>query len=97
MHVRDVGLRDTGDSEILQRARDEARTVITQDTDFGTLLATSRADRPSVVLLRMRDARSEAQSRVLLANLADLKGDLERGAIVVIGDDDIRVRRLPVA
>ncbi|WP_325596033.1 hypothetical protein [Iamia sp.] len=34
---------------------------------------------------------------LLVANLAVLKVDLEAGAIVVLTDDRIRVRRLPIA
>ena len=96
VHVREIGLRDAQDDVILKQARDEARVVITQDTDYGTLLAASHAHRPSVILLRMRDGRPETHSSVLLANLPDVEDDLTRGAIVVMGDELVRVRRLPV-
>jgi hypothetical protein len=33
---------------------------------------------------------------ILLANLAAIQEDLERGAIVVIEDHGMRVRRLPI-
>jgi predicted nuclease of predicted toxin-antitoxin system len=39
IHVRDVGLGPADDSEIFDRAAADDRTVISADTDFGTLLA----------------------------------------------------------
>ena len=96
VHVRDLGLEAAGDSTILDRASNEERVVVTQDTDFGTLLAASVQARPSVILLRTRDGRPEAQSRLLLTNLELLEEDLLTGAIAVMNDTVIRVRRLPV-
>jgi len=51
---------------------------------------------PSVILLRMRDGLPEVQTRVLLNQMHKFEEDLERGAIVVIGDNQIRIRRLPI-
>ena len=96
VHVRDLGLEAADDSTILDRASNEERVVVTQDTDFGTLLAASVQKQPSVILLRIRDGRPEAQSRLLLTNLDLVEEDLHNGAIVVMNDTAIRVRRLPL-
>ena len=96
VHVRDLGLAAADDATILRRAADEERVIITQDTDFGTLLAGSFDAQPSVIILRMHNGRPEEHTSALLANLDELDDDLVRGAIVVIGDTAIRVRRLPV-
>jgi len=94
VHVRDVGLAAADDEVVLKRAFDEKRVIITQDTDFGTLLTTTGARRPSVILLRLRDARPEVHARTLLESLEATEEDLQRGAIVVVGDAAIRIRRL---
>ena len=96
VHVRDLGLESTGDGTILERARTDQCIVVTQDTDFGTLLATAGCDGPFVLLLRMRDGRPKAQAQALLVSLETIEADLMKGAIVVISDDAIRVRRLPI-
>lgn len=97
-HTRDLDLRTADDEVILQRALDEDRVLISADTDFGFLLAESGADRPSVILLRLRSPRPAAHlAAVLLANLDGVAADLAAGAIVVLEDERIRVRRLPVA
>lgn len=98
VHTRDIDLRTADDEVILQRALDEDRVLISADTDFGFLLAGSGAGRPSVVLLRLRSPRPAGHlAAVLLANLEGVAADLAAGAIVVLEDERIRVRRLPVA
>ena len=52
-HVHDLGLAAADDGVILRRAADDGRIVVTQDTDYGTLLSASGQKVPSVILLRM--------------------------------------------
>ncbi len=96
-HARDVGLMSAADPVVLAAAMDDRRVLLTLDTDFGALLAFSGARQPSVVLFRGEvTRRPEGQARLLLANLDQIAADLDEGAVVVIGDDRVRVRRLPV-
>lgn len=55
-----------------------------------------RARLPSVVLFPRGGRTAEQHAAVLLANLADLADDLNAGAIAVITNSQIRLRRLPV-
>jgi predicted nuclease of predicted toxin-antitoxin system len=97
VHVREVGLAAARDTEVLDFAASEARVLISADTDFGAALAASRSRKPSVILLRReRGRRPTEQAGVILTNLPDVEADLETGAIVVIHDERIRVRRLPL-
>lgn len=97
VHVRDYGLHAASDEEIFDRAQQEQRTVISADTDFGTLLALRRTTSPSVVLFRHgTPRRPEQQSEILLANLPTIEGDLETGSIVVFEPKRMRVRALPL-
>jgi predicted nuclease of predicted toxin-antitoxin system len=71
--------------------------LLTQDTDFGTLLAHSGDSIPSVVLFRGNvTRRPERQAALLLANLDQLETTLTEGALVVIGDNRLRIRSLPI-
>ena len=47
IHVADAGLAGRPDNEIMDLARREGRVVVSADTDFGALLATTHATTPS--------------------------------------------------
>ena len=97
MHVRDVGLASASDHDVFQAALTDDRVIVSEDTDFGTLLALREATKPSVLLFRGIHDRSAANLlQLLLNNLAAMKGDLDAGAVVVIENARIRIRRLPL-
>ena len=97
VHALERGLERAEDDVILDVARDEQRIVVSGDTDFGALLALARQKSPSVILFRSRHHRTaEEQVAVILGHLADLADDLNSGAVAVITDERIRVRRLPL-
>lgn len=94
VHVGERGLLGKSDIDILACALHEERVLISADTDFGELLMKSKADQPSVVLLRRGSHDADDQMSVLVDNLPELVDELTAGAIVVITDDRIRVRLL---
>jgi len=96
-HVGALGLRAASDDVVLSAARDDHRVLVSADTDFGALLAASHEPGPSVVLVRrIVGRRVHELAGILIANLPQVEEDLRDGSIVVIGDDSIRVRRLPI-
>lgn len=96
-HVRPLGLQAASDEVVLSVAREMQRVLVSADTDFGQLLAISKAIGPSVVLLRRQtERRVEAVAELLLANLPTVAEDLEAGSVIVIGEGEIRIRRLPI-
>jgi predicted nuclease of predicted toxin-antitoxin system len=97
VHVRELGLAGESDQVILALAAAEGRVIVTADTDFGELLAQTNAAAPSVILLRRQTGRRAAQvASLVLANLACVLVDLDAGAIVVLDEDRLRVRSLPI-
>src|SRR6185437_7979414 len=97
VHVRDHDLQHATDSVILEFALQHAFVLVSEDTDFGELLARQHTATPSFVLLRTYELLTpDEQATVLLANLPRLHDDLDQGAIVVIERNRLRVRRLPL-
>ena len=64
------------------------------DNNLSPLLAST----PSVILIRrLAGRRAAEQAAIILANLDQVAEDLTAGAIVVLHEDSLRVRRLPMS
>jgi predicted nuclease of predicted toxin-antitoxin system len=96
IHVADAGLAGRPDNEIMDLARRDGRVVVSADTDFGELLATTHATTPSVVLFRGQPHDVDNLVQLIVGLLPEIEADLHAGAVVVIGRDRARVRRLPI-
>lgn len=97
VHTLELGLEQAEDDELLALAAVHNRVIVSGDTDFGALLALARRRAPSVILFRARHLpRAEDQARIILGYFDELEEDLAAGAVVVVTDDRIRVRRLPL-
>jgi predicted nuclease of predicted toxin-antitoxin system len=98
VHVRAYGMGAAPDSEILIRAREEDRVIVSADTDFGTLLATQESAKPSFVLIRDSElVTAEDFFGVLRSSLRLLEAELSLGCVVVIRSGRMRIRRLPIS
>jgi predicted nuclease of predicted toxin-antitoxin system len=97
VHTSDLGLDRAPDEAVLDRARAEDRALISADSDFGTILAATRAARPSVhYIRRIEGRRVEQLANLVVGNLDAVDGALREGSLVVIGEGTIRIRRLPI-
>jgi len=85
------------DPAVFDRAANDDRVLVSADTDFGALLATRSARKPSVIQFRGRGSRlPEGLSRTILSNLPQLADALESGSIVTFEPSRVRVRALPI-
>ena len=97
MLIHEYNLQRADDETIFIRALTEDRVIISADTDFGTILSLRKENKPSVILFRRTSGRRpEQQVTLLLANLQAIQKSLEEGAIVVIEENRIRIRQLPI-
>jgi predicted nuclease of predicted toxin-antitoxin system len=95
VHVRALDLLGCSDLEVMAAAIESNRVVISADTDFGELLAKGGRSNPSVILLRRRHNPS-GQVGAILAAMPDIEESLTAGAVVVITEDRVRIRSLPI-
>ncbi|HXC76672.1 MAG TPA: DUF5615 family PIN-like protein [Candidatus Acidoferrum sp.] len=97
IQVRDHRLERAEDATVMALAVETDRVIVSADTDFGTLLAATRATRPSFVLVRRIAGRRAAEiATVIATDIPAVAEDLEEGAVVVIGESSLRIRRLPI-
>lgn len=97
IHAAAIGLDRKPDTEIIARAVDEARTVITADLDYPRLLALAQASGPSLILFRGGDwADTEIIAR-LEQVLASIPESELKQSILVVDRERVRRRRLPLA
>jgi predicted nuclease of predicted toxin-antitoxin system len=96
VHVSDLGMASATDREILARALEDDRTLVSLDADFHTLLALSNAARPSVLRIRIEGLRGIALAALLREVLALSASDLAAGAMMSVDGSNVRIRALPL-
>jgi predicted nuclease of predicted toxin-antitoxin system len=62
VHVRDLDAAGSPDPQIIDLALTEARAIVSADSDFGALLASTGATEPSVILVRESSIASRRSS-----------------------------------
>ncbi|TAG57170.1 MAG: hypothetical protein EAZ28_18400 [Oscillatoriales cyanobacterium] len=83
------------DSEVLVRAADEQRVILTFDRDYGELIYRLRLRSPKgVIYLRFRPHTPEEPASILL-NLLQIEGLQFEERFTVVDRDRIRQRPLP--
>jgi predicted nuclease of predicted toxin-antitoxin system len=96
VHAREVGYHSLLDADILAHARSQNRIVLTFDLDFSDLLAAGGEVLPSVVLLRIRNQRADSVTPRVLDIAERFVPELAAGALIVVEDARVRLRRLPL-
>ncbi|HEY3936772.1 MAG TPA: DUF5615 family PIN-like protein [Bryobacteraceae bacterium] len=96
VHVRAYGMQPATDEEILARALEDDRIVVSADSDFSTILAAQEAERPSFILFRESNLLvARDYINMLLPVLPALEPELANGCVAVFRKSRLRVRKLP--
>ena len=96
VHLMDERLERLPDPQIMVKAMQEKRIVLTFDLDFGDLLAASADILPSVIIFRLKTPTPAITTKRLLAALSEFESALMTGAILTVEDKRYRLRRLPI-
>ena len=96
VHWSRVGDPRAQDSTIMAWAIANGHVVFTHDLDFGTILALTHANGPSVLQVGGQDVLPGHMGPVVVAALRQHEAALTAGAIVVVDERKSRVRVLPL-
>lgn len=77
--------------------RDGDWVILTQDLDFGAILAATQGEKPSVIQIRSEDVSPEAAGSAVIAAIRRLSLELEQGVLVTVDPRRTRLRYLPLA
>jgi predicted nuclease of predicted toxin-antitoxin system len=93
VHLIDEGLGRLPDAQIFAKALREQRILLTFDLDFGEIANTQTSRAASVVLFRLRNSRVAIVKAHLARCLETAAESLRAGAIIVVEDNRLRIRR----
>jgi len=96
IHWSSVGDPRAPDPTILEWAKKNGYWVITNDLDFGAILAVTKAQAPSVIQFRMQDLSPSHLKPILLSVLEKYSNYLELGALLSVDEGRSRVKILPL-
>jgi predicted nuclease of predicted toxin-antitoxin system len=96
VHWSHVGPMNAPDKEIMDYATKHGYVVFAHDLDFGAILATTRADGPSVVQLRIQNIHRDHLASLALSVFSSFEQHLESGALISVDESQQRVRILPI-
>jgi len=84
--------RGWSDIEVLRKAVDESRILITNDKDFGEMVIRSKEPHVGVILLRLEDERTASKVNVL-GRLFEQYADQFSGNFVIATEKSVRITR----
>ncbi len=96
VRVSELGMAKSKDREIFDYAEKNDMIILSADLDFGTILANTHSCKPSVIIFRLRNPSPEHVNSLLFSNLSSIEVEIIKGAIVIIEDSEIRIRKLPI-
>lgn len=96
VHWSSVGDARTEDKVIMAWAKQNGYIVFTHDLDFGTILAVTKAEGPSVIQVREHDVLPDGMGTIVIQALKQFEDHIMAGALITIDSKSLRARILPI-
>ena len=96
IRVSEVMDKSTKDLDLLEYARRHDMVIITQDLDFSMLLAVKGFGKPSLVNVRLEEAKPAYVTSRIIDTVSALEPELAKGAVVTVDEASLRYRYLPI-
>ncbi|MEJ5378546.1 MAG: DUF5615 family PIN-like protein [bacterium] len=95
-HWSALGDPRASDSTVMKWALANGYIVFTHDLDFGSALAVTQASGPSVIQVRAQDTSPEHLGALVIQVLDQYASFLDEGALIVVDEERLRARILPL-
>ena len=95
-HWSSIGSPDAPDTEIINYAKVHDFAILTNDLDFGFILAITQGKKPSVIQTRTGVLGPDRIGSIVISAVKQLTEDIDRGALVTIDPRKTRVSLLPL-
>jgi predicted nuclease of predicted toxin-antitoxin system len=95
-HWTQIGKPNAPDSEIMAWAKIEDYIVMSCDLDFGTILAVTKGEKPSVIQIRSDNLAQSKIGEIVIKALNQCKDELLLGALLTLNADKLRISLLPL-
>ena len=96
VHVGDIGMSASSDSDIIRKAQDNSLIVVTLDSDFHNILAANVNLEPSVIRIRVEGLKAKDLSKIIQNVLFSAKKEIIDGAAISVTEKGIRIHKLPL-
>lgn len=96
IHWSNVGKANDPDNIIFEYAKVNNYVVFTNDLDFGSILAATNANAPSVFQVRSQNLLPEYIGETVISCLMEYLQYLEQGSLVTFYEQKSKVRILPL-
>jgi len=96
IHWSSIGSPNAPDTEIITYAKAHDFTILTNDLDFGFILAITQGNKPSVIQMRTGVLGPDRIGNIVISAIRLLTADIDRGALVTINPRKTRVSLLPL-
>jgi predicted nuclease of predicted toxin-antitoxin system len=96
VHWSEIGDPGAADAVLMDWARINSHVVFTHDLDFGTALALTQLNGPSIIQVRTHDVTPNYLLKTILDIVQQNKLTLESGALIVVDEARSRLRILPL-
>ncbi|MEA1910316.1 MAG: DUF5615 family PIN-like protein, partial [Spirochaetota bacterium] len=82
VHVGDIGMSASTDSDIIRKAQEDGLIVVTLDSDFHTILAANVSLEPSVIRIRVEGLKAKDLSKIIQNVLLSASEEIKDGAAI---------------
>jgi len=96
LHWSYIGPPDSPDTEIINYAKNHNFTILTNDLDFGFILAITQGKKPSIIQIRTGILSPEIIGNIVVNAINHLASDIAQGAMITVDQRKIRVTVLPL-